>query len=404
MPYDEKGGRYFRIIAVLLFLMIFTGLGFVSSTRSLFVIPVSEALGVDRSVYSLVDSIRFVSMAIFNLFFGVLVARFGARRLIGVGFASLTLAMLLSAVSHHIIFYYLSGIFLGLGFTFAATTMVGYVVSCWCPDNRGTVTGAVLAANGIGGALAIQIVSPLLEREEGFRSAYFVIAVVLLAVGTVTVILFRDRAPTPKPETAKTDPTADGTARAPRSFLLLAACVFLTGFVLQGITGVAAAHMRDIGISSSWVSTALSIHMVVLTCAKFLTGFLYDRFGLRVVVLVDMSGAILVSLLLAFMTGGALGVFFALSYGVLSALALPLETVMLPIYAREFYGDARFGQMLGVLVSVNTAGYALGSPCLNLVFDMTGSYFYAFLASATLMVLTMLALLIMIGKRKRGSF
>jgi hypothetical protein len=34
---------------------------------------------------------------------------------------------------------------------------------------------------------------------------------------------------------------------------------------------------------------------------------------------------------------------------------------------------------------------------------MTGSYFYAFLASAALMVLAMLALLIMIGKRNRGS-
>lgn len=403
MPYEEKGGRYFRVIAVLLFLMIFTGLGFVSSTRSLFVIPVSEALGVDRSVYSLVDSIRFVSMAIFNLFFGVLVARFGARRLIGVGFGSLALAMLLSAVSHHIILNYLSGAFLGLGFTFAATTMVGYVVSCWGPKNRGTVMGAVLAANGIGGALAIQIVSPLLEREEGFRTAYFVIAAVLLAVGAVTVILFRDRAPAPKPETAKTDPTADGTPRAPRSFLLLAVCVFLTGFVLQGITGVAAAHMRDIGISSSWVSTALSIHMVVLTCSKFLTGFLYDRFGLRAVVLVDVSGAVLVSFMLAFMTGGTLGVFFAIAYGVLSALALPLETVMLPIYAREFYGEARFSRMLGVLVSVNTAGYALGSPCLNLVFDKTGSYFYGFIVSAVLMAAVLATLLAMIAKQKKGS-
>ncbi len=400
MSFDEKGGRYLRVIVVLLFLMIFTGLGFVSSTRSLFVIPVSEALGVERSVYSLVDSIRFVFSAVFNFFFGAFVARFGARRLIGFGFGSLSLAMLLSAVSHHILLNYLAGALLGIGFTFAATTMVGYVVNCWQPKRRGTVMGAVLAANGIGGALAIQIVSPMLEKAEGFRTAYFVIASVLLAVGTVTVILFRDRAPVTAPDSAGADSAADDTvATPPRSFLLLAACVFLTGFVLQGITGVAAAHMRDVGISPSWVSTVLSIHMAVLTFSKFLTGFLYDKCGLRTVVAVDVTGSILVSLVLAFMTGGTLGVFFALAYGVLSALALPLETVMLPIYAREFYGEGRFGRMLGILVSVNTAGYALGSPCLNLVFDKTGSYFYGFLACAILMVGVLAGILVLAGKR-----
>ena len=86
-----RGERYTRVIIVLCFLMIFTALGFASSTRSLFVVPVTGALGIERSVYSVTDTLRFVSTSVVNLFFGVLIARFGARRLIGAGFFLLVL-------------------------------------------------------------------------------------------------------------------------------------------------------------------------------------------------------------------------------------------------------------------------------------------------------------------------
>ena len=82
MEGEEKRGS--MLTAVLCFVMVFTGLGFVSSPRSLYVVPVTEALEIERSLYSFVDSLRYVATAVVNLFFGALVVRFGARRLIGV--------------------------------------------------------------------------------------------------------------------------------------------------------------------------------------------------------------------------------------------------------------------------------------------------------------------------------
>ena len=108
MSDEKREGRYARVIVVLSFLMIFTGLGFASSTRSLFRAPITEELGFDRGLYSLSDTIRFVVTAVVNLFFGALVSRFGTRRLIGAGFLSLTLAALICSFSHHILLFYLS--------------------------------------------------------------------------------------------------------------------------------------------------------------------------------------------------------------------------------------------------------------------------------------------------------
>ena len=386
MEGEEKRGS--MLTAVLCFIMIFTGLGFVSSPRSLYVVPVTEALEIERSLYSFVDSLRYVATAVVNLFFGILVARFGARRLIGVGFLSLALSMLCFALADGVWLLYLAGVLMGVGFSFTATTMVGYVVGRAYPKNRGTVMGAVLAANGLGGALSTPFVSSMIHGEIGYRGSALAVGAAVLLVGIVTVILFRE---VRGPATAKATPapTAEATADEVRTghvrFILLGAVIFVTGFCLQGIQGVAAAHMSDVGLGEDLIATILSVHMFVLTFSKFMTGFLYDRLGLRLTVLINMTGAVGVSLLLALLVPGAVGGVMGFGYALLSAMALPLETVMLPIYAREFFGQSGYASRLGIIVSLNTAGYALGAPFLNLVFDMTGTYLAGFLVTAVLM-------------------
>ena len=229
MPNEEKGNRYARVVIVLSFLMIFTGLGFASSTRSLFVVPVTEELGIPRSLYSFMDSFRYVATAVVNLFFGRLLYRFGARCLIGVGFSSLVLAEVIVAVSHQLVLFYLAGILFGIGFAFTATSMVGYVINAWCPERSGTVMGAVLAANGLGGALATQIVSPVIESDRGWRAAAFVIAAVILAVGLVIVIFFRNRkADIPDAEKVPKKQKKPMSAADRRRITVLAVCIFFT--------------------------------------------------------------------------------------------------------------------------------------------------------------------------------
>lgn len=402
MPNEGTSDRYARVMVVLNFLMIFTGLGFSSATRSLFVVPVTEELGIPRSLYSFMDSFRYVATAAANIFFGRLLYRFGARVLIGVGFLSLTLAEALLALSQGLAVLYIAGILFGIGFAFTATSMAGYVINAWCPGKNGTVMGAVLAANGLGGALATQIVSPIIEGSHGWRLAALVIAAVIFVVGIVTVVFFRNRTPEAKKEAApkakRPKKPLDKSDR--RRITVLACCIFFTGFVLQGIQGVAVAHMKDVGIGAEAIASAVSIHMLCLTVSKFLTGFLYDRLGLRPVVLINMSGAFLVTMVLLFLTDGALGFAMAVTYNILFALALPLETVMLPIYTREFFDKESFGRMLGILVAVNTAGYALGAPFLNAVYDTTGSYAIGFVVIGAMMLMVMVVVQVLIARTK----
>lgn len=394
---QKKKMSYTPVIIGLCFLMVFTCLGFCSSPKSLYIKPVTEALGIDRTLYSWNDSCRYISTSIINIFFGTLINHFGPRKLIAAGFGTLALSSVIYACAANVFMLYLGGCLLGIGLSWTTTTMVGSVVNRWCFEKKGTIMGAILAANGLGGALATQVVSPIIESgAEGYRKAYFVVALILVCVGLVVTVLFRDK---PKNATVaqhnvskhknKKD-THEGLefskAKKKAFFYIASVCIFVTGLVLQGITGVAAAHLKDTGLDAGFVATALSFHSLSLAGFKFATGIIYDKTGLRVTTGICCITAVVVMVLLAMVTNSIMGMVFAVIYSIFSALALPLETIMLPIYASDLFGERSFNQVLGIFVSVNTAGYALGAPLINLCFDTFGSYTPGFYVGAALML------------------
>lgn len=388
---------YKWVIVALSFLMVMVCLGFCSSPKSLFIAPVTTALGIDRGLFSVNDSMRFISTAVINIFFGTLMNRFGAKKLIGAGFFCLIASQLIYSFATNVFVFYIGGILLGLGLSWTTTTMVGAVVNRWCREQKGTIMGAVLAANGIGGAIAIQVITPIIESGAfGYRNAYRLSALILFVVCAILMIFFKnspsngDKGSVEVPKKKSRGREWVGIAysdavRMPYFYCALA-CIFLTGLVLQSVTGVAAAHMKDAGLDPSFVGTVLSIHSLVLAGFKFLTGFIYDRFGLRTTINICSVTAVIVMILLALITDSFVGKIFALIYGIFSSLALPLETIVLPIYAGDLFGQKSFNKILGLFVSVNTAGYAVGAPMINFIFDKFGSYNPGFILCAFVMV------------------
>lgn len=401
MIQEKRKLEYKWIIVALCFLMVFTTLGFCSSNKGLYLSAITEALGIKRSVFSFGDSCRYVTTAVVNLFFGTLVSRYGTRKLIGAGFLCLIISCILYAVGTNVIFFYFAGAFLGMGLSWTTTTMVGCVVGRWCKENKGTIMGAILCANGLGGALAAQIVSPIIYEEGnpfGYRNSYFLVAAILLVVGVIVVSFFKE-APALQTEEKHAKKKARGQSwvgmdfalavRKPYFYMALV-CIFFTGLMLQGITGVSAAHMKDVGLDASFVATIVSIHALSLAAFKFLSGFMYDRFGLRITMTISDVAAVLIMIILATLNGSDSGKIMALMYAVLSSIALPLETVMLPIFATDLFGDKAYEKVMGLFVSVNTAGFAVGAPLMNWSFDRFGTYRPIFLVCAGIMVIVLI--------------
>ena len=389
---------YKWVILVLGMLMNVVCLGFCSGNKGMYMTAITDALNIKRSVFSLNESCRFIASAVVNLFFGTLVTRFGIRKMVAFGFVTTIASIAVFATAETAVGFWFAGALLGVGLAFTTTTMTGSIVRRWFTKDVGKYTGLVFAANGVGGAIAAQLISPLINEPGnpfGYRKAYYLVIAVTAITGIITVLFLRER---PKdggqlPET--TGKKRKGvfwtgidfaTARKKPYFYLAAAAVLVTGMSLQGINSAYIAHMKDVGLTAEFVAAMASAFSLMLTVTKIAVGWMYDRFGLKTVMAVCPLAAAIGFCLLAFVAPSTSGMVMAVCFGVLYALALPLETLVVPLIVNDLFGAMSYDKMLGIFAAINYAGYAIGSPVVNLTFDVYGTYSYALLICGGVML------------------
>ena len=368
-------------VALGCFLMIFLGLGFCSSNKSLYLGAITDALDMKRSLFSLQDTLRFIVTAVVNMCFGVFVSKLGARKMVLFGFAGYVAYLGISIFAENIILFYLAGCCLGIGTAFCSTAMASHLISQWLPEKRGPVSGVVMCANGLGGLIAAQIITPMIDGSKfGYRDAYTFALVVSVLTGIAVFLLVSEPKGAKVPVAKKkakgklwTGISFEEALKKPYFYVALLG-VFLTGMSLQGIHGISATHIQDVGIDSDFKKMVVSLSSLVLIFSKFATGFSYDKFGLRITMLFCECCAVIGFLSLAFCGPTSLGQGLAVSYSVFSSLALPLETVVIPLLVADLFGEKAFSKLMGIFIGFNYAGYALGGFVCNWSYDLSGSY------------------------------
>ena len=416
-----KPARHFEykwVILVVCFLMVFVCLGFCSSTKSLYLGAITKHLDIPRSLFSISDTCRFVSSAIINLFFGTLVYKYGVRTMSAVGFLALIASTLIYAFSTTIYLFYIGGALLGVGVTFTSTTMTSSVIRRWFDKDIGKYTGIVFAANGVGGALAAQIVDPIINNEngyhlfghhfQGYQSSYLLVAALLVVFGTAVVCLLREPKNVPLPAApAKKKKAARGstwvgidyaTAKKSSYLYITILVVFLTGFSLQGVYGTYKVHMTDIGMDATYITNIFSFFSLMLTASKVLVGIIYDRLNLRRVLLICQGASVAAFILLAFLTASVLGNAMAIVFALIFALALPLETLVVPLIANDLFGNKDYDKFLGLLIAANYTGCALSGPFINIFADLGMGYKPGLLILSGIMATALLIMQFAINK------
>ena len=405
------GEKYRWVIFGACWIMVMVCLGFMSTSRSLYLAPVTESLHIPRSVYSLAEVFRYAATAIINFFFGKIIVWLHTRRMIALGFVSLILSAVCYSLADGAVLLCLAGTFLGIGLAGTTTARIGYVVEQWFDRKKGTVMGLILAANGFGGAAASQLLSPVTynEMRGGWRKAYVITAILMAAVGILIVLLIRDRAEKAGSHPAQQAAEAENgpkewaglsleEAKKTGYFWPALACTLLTGMMLQSLSGIASAHMKDSELDIRTVSLALSVFSLGIAFTKPLTGVIFDGIGLRRTMLICSGSGMAAAFLLGAMTDSPA---MALTYSLFAAFAMPLETILLPLIALEMFGRKDYSRIMGIFASVSVTGYAFGSPILNLIYDLSGSYRKALFCLGVMMFLITITMQILIGKAEK---
>lgn len=392
MVNSPKKNRYAWVIFGVCFLMIFFSLGYGSSTKSTFVTAVCGSLGLQRSLFTIGDSLRYMTYAVMGFFLGPTVEKLGIRKMAGIGCAFLSASFLVNSFAQEYWHFYVGGILLGAGMCWTTTSLVGNLVESWFSTGKGTVMGFLLSSNGLGALTSEIIITKIVFGADGslsnadshWRQGYLVIAVLLAAVGVIAVLLIRNT-----PEEMGLKPLAivkqkksrqgldwegygmDELKRKPY-FYVSAVCIFMTGFALQSMGSVAKPYMYDLGFEKNSVIAIFAFFSVFLMLAKTAAGIGYDTIGLPKTFLVTCSAGFVSLLALYFLTPDK--IVFAWIYSVVSAMSMPLETVMIPLLVSYMFGKKNYRKVFGYYLSFNQAGYAIGVPLTNLAYDKQGTY------------------------------
>ena len=387
MQLKKRKLDYKWVILVVCFFMEFLCLGFCSSNPGLYTKAVTEALNIKRSLFSLGSSIRYVAQVITALYFGAMIQKFGVKKMVLVGFTGLVGSVVVRAVATNLIHIYISSVLWGVGIVFVGGTMASTIVRRWFHQDVGRYTGIVMSANGIGGAVAAQIISPLINNGEvfGYRKAYWMSAIIGIAITVVVMLLLREH-----PADGPAVPDSTGKKKQPRGslwaglpyetlrkkpyFYATAALVFLTGISIQSVSSVAIVYSQDMGFDAGFIATAATVSSLCLTFSKVLVGILYDKKGLGVTLLVCQFSALFGFVQKCFQTNTPLGMTLNMIATVVNSLALPLETVMISLIAGDLFGAASYHKVLGIVMAMNSLGLCLGSPLGDFCYDVFGSY------------------------------
>ena len=150
MPSTIKKHYHWVIAAVMLIELAVIG-GIANNYNGLFLLPVTEDLGIPRASYSLAYSAKYLFGFISTLFSAFLFLRLGNRLPLVAGLALTATGYALLPLSNDIAMLAVANAILGMGDALSCTAAASRVIGDWFHKHKGMVWGVVSASTGLGG-------------------------------------------------------------------------------------------------------------------------------------------------------------------------------------------------------------------------------------------------------------
>jgi predicted MFS family arabinose efflux permease len=358
------------------------------SSSGLFMGPIEDEFHWSRTLLSAGVSIGATTTAILSPFFGILIDRYGSRRLVLPGIV-LTMGSILS-------FSLVNGepwqwIGLWLLFGFCATTIKS---TAWTAAVLGVFEqskGLALALTLTGSAASQVIVPPLgnwLITEFGWRSAYVWMA---LGWGGITLVLcflfFYDihdkragkgrRGHSEPAETTERAPKPELPGLTPRKAIRNSALqrIAFSHFTVMVLTMGLSVHLflilTDAGISRAHAAWLSSLGGVAGIVGKLLTGFLLDRFRPNWIGGITLGVA---AVMFASLMDGVRSVPLITLAMIVNGYTAGTKTQITGYLTASYAGMKSFGVIYGTMAALMALATGVGPVLAGWVYDTWGGY------------------------------
>ena len=355
-------------------LMIFVTYGLTYS-YSVFFKPLADYFQWDRASVSLIFSMAVIIRGAAAIGTGWMADKFGARKtMIFCGLMMAAGYLLSSQVTTLWQFFLTYAIVEAIGVS-GIFGIGSAVASRWFTKNRGLALGIIASGSGLGTLLLVPIVERLVAAYQWSQT--FIIVGIAAGVLMVGGALFLREPPQTKRTTAiqeKSSATVSVALKDVRFWLVMTCfALFLLGtqMVLVHIVNYA----TDVGIDPLVAATFMSVIGGVSLVGRLSTGVVAEKIGLyKSLVLICIFQGIAFILLL-FTKSVWMFYIFAIFFGV----AYGGEVTQIPLVISRFFGTKVMATLMGVALFVTGIGGAVGPWLAGKIYDVTGSYNWAFI-------------------------
>ena len=407
-----------------------------SLTIAVFMFPLAEDLGWSRAMIAGAASFGGLVAVFASPVCGWLIDKYGARLVLAssvfiLGLSTISLAwsdlvtisipaidiplprteISIAAITLPVVFY----LAYGLGrVIFSSPVQIGasVVVSRWFIRMRGRSSGVLFMSHSVGMVTFPLIASVVMWRTGSWQTAWIVLGIVVWAVAllpTALLIIQRPEDVGLRPDgdtddgdageqsSSGDDPEPEWTLKDAMKTPALWILAIGTGalFLMQaGINTNLAAYLQDEGLNVALAGVGIAINAIALGLGSILWGWIVERVPARhvmtAVALTMTLGAFLFTtsdMIAEPMLPYALFFFSALfGIGLGGMLSVP------PVAYADYYGRQSLGVIRGVTEPFTSGGQAIGAIAMGAVFDISGSYYIAFIAFTIVGAITALLL------------
>jgi len=403
---DWKPRRLFYgwwIVVACFFISLYVG-GVVFYGFTTLIEPLADEFGWSYTQISFAASLRGMEMGILAPLVGMLVDRWGPRRLLFGGVIITSLGLMLLSRTTSLGMFYGAFVLMAIGMSTCSSTVLMTAVANWFRRKIGIATGIMICGYGFSGLL-IPVIVNLIDAYE-WRMTLVFLTIGLLAVCLPLALLVRHKpeqygylpdgevsniatsSDLNKAQTIEADVGAKQAVKS-RTFWHIALALLCQMLILSAVITHVMPYLTSIGFTRAIAGLVAAGIPLASIAGRLGLGWLGDKVDTRRVAagaFALMSGGLLcfgfisagdTRLLVPFL------ILFGIGYGGNNTLRASL--------IREFFGRSKFGTIHGFTVGIMALGTIAGPPLAGYVFDNWGSYqpiWFVFAGLAVVALLT----------------
>jgi OFA family oxalate/formate antiporter-like MFS transporter len=381
--------------------------GFINFSFTAVFEPIASNFGWSYAQVSFAASLRGLQTGFLAPIVGLLVDRWGPRRLVFAGATIIGLGLLLLSHINSLATFYGAFILIAMGISTCIGVVPVATVGNWFQKKVTLATGILVCGTATGGFM-IPLATRIIDIFE-WRTAMVILGFCAWGILLPLSLLFRH-----KPEqygylpdgdlhrklrSSEGQPSAQvneldiGVKQVLKSsaYWHIAIGFMCHLLVINAVVTHVMPYLSSIGLTRSFSSLVASAIPLTSIVGRLSFGWLGDRFDKK---RVTALGFILASLgLLSFGYVATAGTWILVPSLVLIGIGWGGPVPMMPALVREYFGRARLATVLGLVMGVAALGSMAGPPLAGLAFDRLGSYQVAWLGFAGLVVAGMISLI-----------